>query len=81
MQRVFTLFEGGKLKGQQTDKMKGAEILKTVDGKFSAKLQHFKMLQGLNMSENMLCQYGCMHISCMYVCMDGGRMDGWHPYS
>ena len=47
LQDVFSLFEHGKLKGQQQHKLKGAGLQKALQGKYNAKLQHFKMFQGL----------------------------------
>ena len=47
MQKVYTLFEQGKLKGQQETKLSGAGLQKALQGKNCAKLYHFKMFQGL----------------------------------
>ena len=76
MQRVFTLFEGSKLKGQQADKMKGAEILKAVEGKFSAKLQHFKNVPGIEHERKHVMSIW-LYAYLMYVCVYGWRTNGW----
>ena len=52
LQEVFALFEQGELKGQQQHKLKGAALQKALQGKYSAKLLHFKMFQGLKVSTN-----------------------------
>ena len=41
MQEVFTLFEGGNLKGQKAREMTGMNLQKALEGRFSAKLGHF----------------------------------------
>ena len=51
LQDVFAQFECGQLKGQQPHKLKGGSaIQKALQGKYSAKLLHFKMFQGLKAS-------------------------------
>ena len=50
MQRVFSMYEEGKLKGQKQRKMSQANIRKALDGQFSPKLYHFKPFQGLQVS-------------------------------
>ncbi len=52
LQKVYSVFEQGKLKGQQPHKLTGAGLQKALQGKYSAKLQHFKMFQGLKVSKN-----------------------------
>jgi len=47
LQKVFSKFEQGHLKGQQEHKLKATGLQKALQGKYSAKLQHFKMFQGL----------------------------------
>ena len=48
MQRVFAMYEEGSLMGQSIKNKTGTEGLKkALQGKFSAKLNHFKMFQGL----------------------------------
>ena len=48
--KVFALYEEGKLKGQQQHKLKGGTLQKALQGKFSARLNHFKVFQGLKVS-------------------------------
>ena len=50
MQRVFSMYEEGKLKGQKQRKMSQANIRKVLDGKFSQKLYHFKPFKDLQVS-------------------------------
>ena len=50
MQRVFSMYEEGKLKGQKRRKMSQANVRKALDGQFSPKLYHFKPFQGLQVS-------------------------------
>lgn len=50
MQRVFSMYEEGKLKGQKQRKMSQPNIRKALDGQFSPKLYHFKPFQGLQVS-------------------------------
>ena len=50
LQKVFALYEEGKLKGQQQHKLKGGTLLKALQGKFSARLNHYKVFQGLKVS-------------------------------
>ena len=50
LQNVFAHIENGELKGQQPHKFKGAGLQKALQGKYSAKLLHFKMFQGLKAS-------------------------------
>ena len=48
MQRAFAMYEEGSLLGQSTKSRRGTDGLKkALQGKFSAKLNHFKMFQGL----------------------------------
>lgn len=47
MQEVFIKFEEGRLKGQKTRKIEGVTLQKALEGKLAAKLQHFKIFQGL----------------------------------
>lgn len=53
MQTVFTMFEEGKLKGQKQREMKGVILQKALEGKLAPKLHHFKIFQGLDVSECM----------------------------
>ena len=50
----------GKLKGQKTHSMTAINILKALEGKFSADLQHFQPFQGSKVS--ILCAYKISHI-------------------
>ena len=52
MQKVFGLFEEGKLKGQKAITMKGVMLQKVLEGKLAPKLHHFKVFQGLELSRN-----------------------------
>ena len=47
MKQVFERYEIGDLKNQRARKMNKQNIQKLMDGKYSAKLHHFKMFQGL----------------------------------
>ena len=47
LQRVFVMFEEGKLKGQRVRQMTGVTLQKALEGKLAPKLQHFKVFQGL----------------------------------
>ena len=47
LQKVFSLYEEGKLKGQQLHKLKGDTLQRAIQGKFSTRLRHFKAFQGL----------------------------------
>ena len=52
MKEVFGLYEEGKLKGQKAVTMKGAMLQKALEGKLAPKLHHFKVFQGLDVSNN-----------------------------
>lgn len=54
MQRVFTLFEGGKLKGQTVHKMVGVTLQKALEGRLAPKLPQFKIFQGLKVYMTLL---------------------------
>ena len=43
MQRVFTLFEEGKLKGQRLHDMTGIVLQKALEGRLAPKLSQFKI--------------------------------------
>lgn len=60
MQRVFSMYEEGKLKGQKQRKMSQANIRKALDGQFSPKLYHFKPFQGLQVSLSWNCEWICL---------------------
>ena len=47
MKEVFTRFEDGKLKGQKPTKDSRQSLQKLMEGKYSAKLGHYKTFQGL----------------------------------
>ena len=48
MQKVFTMYEEGTLKGKKTRDLENPEILqKSLEGALSPKLTHFKIFQGL----------------------------------
>ena len=47
LQRVFTLYEEGKLKGQNIHKMVGITLQKALEGRLAPKLPQFKVFQGL----------------------------------
>ena len=47
MQRVFNLYEEGKLKGQKKRHMTGLTLRKALEGQLAPKLSQFKMFQGL----------------------------------
>ncbi len=51
MQKVFQLYEEGKIKGQKSRQMSGVTLQKALEGKLAAKLSHFKIFQGLQASE------------------------------
>lgn len=48
MQKVFIMYEEGKLKGQRLQVMKGAMLQRAMEGKLAAKLPQFKLFQGLD---------------------------------
>lgn len=48
MQKVFTFFEQGELKGQKARYMKGTTLKKAMEGKLAAKLPQFQLFQGLD---------------------------------
>ena len=50
MQSVFAKFEEGNLKGQASRQMSGITLQKALEGKLAAKLGHFKVFQGLQVS-------------------------------
>ena len=50
MQRVFSMFEAGELKEQKRPTATAASRKKALQGHYSAKLQHFKMFQGLQVN-------------------------------
>ena len=50
MQAVFSLFEEGKLKGQNARVMIGLNLQKALEGKFAPKLHNFKIFQGIDVS-------------------------------
>ena len=52
LQKMFTLYEEGKLKGQKVHMMKGDALHKAIQWKFSARLHHFKVFQGLKVRFN-----------------------------
>ena len=47
MQRVFSLYEEGKLKGQKVHDMTGTTLQKALEGRLAPKLPQFKIFQGL----------------------------------
>ena len=47
MQSVFEKYEKGQLKGQKPREMKGLNLQKALEGRFSPKLPQFKLFQGL----------------------------------
>lgn len=47
MQEVFRRYEECDLKGQKPRKMTNTNVQKALQGKFAAKLHHFKIFQGL----------------------------------
>lgn len=47
MQRAFSMYEEGQVKGQKTQEMTGATLQKALEGKLAPKLTHFKIFQGL----------------------------------
>ena len=67
MQKVISLFEEGKLKGQEPPKLTGAIVWKALEGKL---LTYFKVFQGLKVGKltlcikinNMLCTYTLLYI-------------------
>jgi hypothetical protein len=50
MQKVFTHYEEGKIKGQKPRQMIGVTLQKALEGKLAPKLSHFKVFQGLKVS-------------------------------
>lgn len=47
MQRAFSDYESGNLKGQKSRIMTPLNVQKALEGKFSANLVHFQPFQGL----------------------------------
>lgn len=50
MKEVFRRYEMGELKNQKSRKMSKQNLQKLMEGKYSPKLQHFKIFQGLTVS-------------------------------
>lgn len=62
MKSVFLKYEEGKLKNQKPPKVSKQSFQKLIEGKYAAKLTHFKIFQGLQV------KYNLVFISCsLYV--------------
>ena len=48
MQKVFIMYEEGKLKGQKEKTLRGVTLQKALEGKLAAKLPQLKIFQGLS---------------------------------
>ena len=53
MQRVFSLYEEGKLMGQKVHEMAGVTLQKALERRLAPKLPQFKIFQGLKV---------CVHV-------------------
>ena len=52
MQKAFTLYEEGRLKGQKVHQMVGVTLQKAIEGRLAPKLPQFKVFQGLKVQKN-----------------------------
>ena len=50
MQKMFTMYEEGKLKDQKKRMMTGSTLQMAIEGKLAPKLHQFKVFQGLKVS-------------------------------
>ena len=73
MQKVFVMFEEGKLRGQKQREMKGLVLQKALEGKLAPKLHHFKIFQGIDVSMNVMSHTPFLLHSANCVCRIGRR--------
>lgn len=62
MQKAFSMFENGTLKGQKARVMTGVTLQKALEGKLAPKLSQFKVFQGLKV----IIRFNYIFIRCVH---------------